>query len=286
MLITSYSLLFLGIIFSVATLALYTDSIMGASLVPLVVLTSTIFMHNIINTPAYATLTAFGLSSIFTYFFVRGSLFKIPVVQILAGLFLGFLVLTRLETVIILVTLLGLLLITREYSFTRNIFLGSLGALVVLLLYNFSQFGTPIHLGILRGDVNLISLDLGYIYDNMFNPRSGIVFWSTLTTLGIVGLFVDGKRYTTLLGICSVVLLAHVLVRVPVMYNCIGEGVVEIGGLPVWCPEDVADVLMLVRSDANRYITVVIPFSILGLRGLAGLIGNILGKFHLSEANN
>jgi len=285
MLITSYALLFLGLFFSVATLALDGDSILGASLAPLVVLTSSIFMHNIVNTPAYATLAAFGLSSIFTYFFVRGSLHNVSAAQILAGLFLGFLVLARLETVVILATLLILLILIKDYGFARNLVLGSLVAFVVLLLYNLSQFGTPIHLGILRGDINLIGLDTDYIYANLFNPRSGIVFWSTLATLGMAGLFLDGKRHTTLLGICSIALLALLLVRVPIMYNCIGEGMAEIGGLPVRCPANMADALTLVRFDANRYITVVIPFSILGLRGLAILVRDFLHRSGLAKAN-
>lgn len=65
------------------------------------------------------------------------------------------------------------------------------------------------------------------------------------------------------------------------MYNCIGEGNRLIGGLPVMCPDSMADALMLVRSDVNRYITVVIPFSVLGLRALVASMPRLLRRFGL-----
>ncbi len=70
LLLTSYIFLFTGIIFSVKTLALRSKEIIGVSLPMLVIFTSSIFMHNIINNPAYATLTAFGLSALFCFFYV------------------------------------------------------------------------------------------------------------------------------------------------------------------------------------------------------------------------
>jgi hypothetical protein len=93
-------------------------------------------------------------------------------------------------------------------------------------------------------------------------------FWSTLALVGIVGLFLDGKQYTRILGIGSLALIAVFLVRVPVTYDCVGEGIRQIGGLAVKCPLTRADALMLVRSDVNRYVTVLVPFSVLGLRTL------------------
>src|SRR5690606_25896320 len=113
-----------GLIFAVKTLALQKDAFLGASLVPLTLFTSTVFMHNIVNTPAYATLTAFGLSSLFGYFFVQGSLGKQSRPQRLAGLFMGLLVLTRLETVVIAATVLVSLGVIREFSFVKNYILG------------------------------------------------------------------------------------------------------------------------------------------------------------------
>jgi len=268
MLLTGYGLLFIGLIITVKTLALENKPVLGASLAPLVAVTSSVFMHNIVNTPAYATLTAFGISCLFGYFFVKASLEKTLLSQVLSGLFLGLLVLTRLETVVFATSVFISLLVVRAFRFLRDSVLGALVAAAILLLYNFSQFGNPFHLGILRGDINLISFDLGYIYANLFNPQSGILFWSTLASLGIIGLFLDDKRHTKILGIGSLALIVLILIRVPIMYNCIGEGTRLIGGLPITCPDNMAEMVTLIRFDANRYIIVLIPFSILGLRTL------------------
>ena len=268
MLVTSYAFLFTGLIFAVKSLALQKNTFLGASLVPLTLFTSTVFMHNIVNTPAYATLTAFGLSSLFGYFFVLGSLGKQVRPQFLAGLFMGLLVLTRLETVVIAATVLVSLVVIREFGFVKNYILGGGTAVPILLLYNFSQFSNPFHLAILSGDVNQISFDWGYIYANLFSPQSGILIWSTLASLGLIGLFLEGPRHSKILGIASIALLALVLVRVPIMYTCVGEGTKIIGGLPITCPSNMAETANLIRSDANRYITVFFPFSFLGLRAL------------------
>lgn len=268
MLFTGYALLFIGLIFAVKSLALENKSFLGASLAPLVAITSGVFMHNIVNTPAYATLTAFGVSCLFGYFFVKGSLERKFAPKFLSGLFVGLLVLTRLETIVIATVVLVSLVVIREFGFLKNYVLGALVPTVILLLYNLSQFGNPFHLGILKGDINLISLDWGYIYANLFNPQSGILFWSTLASLGIIGLFLDDKRHTKILGIASLALIVLILIRVPIMYDCIGEGTRLIGGLPITCPNNMAEMVTLIRFDANRYIIVLIPFSILGLRTL------------------
>jgi len=278
MLFTSYALLFIGLIFSVKSLALENKSFWGASLAPLVAMTSPIFMHNIVNTPAYATLTAFGVSCLFGYFFVKGSLERKFAPQFLSGLFVGLLVLTRLETIVIAMVVLVSLVVIREFEYLKNYVLGALLPTVILLLYNLSQFGNPFYLGLFRGDINLISLDWGYIYANLFNPQSGLLFWSTLALLGIIGLLLDDNRHTKILGISSLALIALILVRVPIMYNCVGEGTRLIGGLPVTCPNNMAEILTLIRFDTNRYITVLIPFSVIGLRTLIVSIPRLLRR--------
>jgi hypothetical protein len=266
MLLTSYALLLIGLVFIMKSLALENKPVLGASLAPLVIITSNIFMHNIVNTPAYATLTAFGFSCLFGYFFAKASLEKNVLAQFLSGLFVGLLVLTRLETVVIAIVVLISLFVIKEISFLKNYVLGGLIALAILLIYNFTQYGNLFHLGTLKGDINLISFNWGFIYNNLLNPRSGILFWSTLTSLGIIGLFLGKKRYTIILGISSLALIVIVLIRVPVMYYCIGEGTRLIGGLPITCPNNLEELVDLIRFDANRYIVVVIPFAIVGLR--------------------
>ncbi len=273
LLLTSYILLFTGIIFSVKMLALRSKGIVGASLPMLVIFSSSLFMHNILNTPAYATLTAFGLSAMFCFFFVKSFEEKSSISNFLAGVFLGLLVLTRLEIVLIAGVLCLLLILYKKPVFLRNLVLGGSLSLITLSLYNFSQFGTPLHFGILKGDINQLGFDLNYISANLFNPKSGIIFWSPLISLGLIGLFFGNKKYLKALGVASLVLIGLYLVRIPVLYKCIGTGAIDIVGVLVTCPETMEDALMLVRSDINRYITVLSPFAILGLQNLLIIFG-------------
>lgn len=268
LLLTSYGFFFIGLIFSAMTLALVNRPVAGATLAPLVVISLPIFMHNLVDTPTYATLTAFGLGSLFGYFFIKGFLQKSGSSSYLAGLFLGLLVLTRLESIVFAIVVLLGLVICKEYHYLRNTVIGALLPAILLLIYNATQFGNPFHMGILKGNINLLMLDLRYIYLNVLAPQSGILFWSTLGVLGILGLFLDGKPYSKILGCASLGLILVILIRVPIMDTCIGEGTKMVGGLPITCPKNLAELATLVRSDANRYITVLIPFSILGLRGL------------------
>lgn len=265
---TSYAMLFAGIALVVKTLALEGRGVLGACLVPLTIVTSIVFVHNAVNTPAYATLTAFGASAVFGYFFVQGLLRPGALAHFLAGLSLGFLVLIRLETLVILGVILLFLIVAREWAFLVRSGAGSALAPGVLLLYNLAQFGDPFHVGILRGDINQIVVNGEYIFANLFHPQSGIVFWSPLVALGLIGLFIGRQKHLLALGVSSLALIGLILIRVPVMYNHIGGGPIEIGGLLVACPRDTAEMLTLVRSDANRYIAVLIPFAVLGLRNL------------------
>jgi len=100
--VTSYSLLFLGMAANAWILRLRFPAFPGYALIPLAVFSSVIFMHNILRTPLYATLTAYGFSSLFALFFVKSTSESHKSRDMfLAGVFLGFLVLTRLETGVI-----------------------------------------------------------------------------------------------------------------------------------------------------------------------------------------
>lgn len=277
LLLTSYIFLFVGIMFSIKTLALRNKEVIGFSLPMLVIITSIIFMQNIIATPTYTTLTAFGLASIFCYFFVRSFEEEKAKAQFLTGLFLGLLVLTRLETALIAGVLCIFLVFYKKWEFLKNVILGGSLSLITLLFYNYSQFGNPLHFGILKGDINQLDFNLNYIFANLFNPKSGILFWSFLSSLGLIGLFLGDKKYLKVLGVASLILIALLLIRgVPVMYKCIGGGPIDMGGILVDCARNMNEALMLVRSDANRYITVLAPFAVLGLQNLL----TILGKYY------
>ena len=269
LLLTSYAFFFAGLLATVGALALERRAVVGASLAPLLVVASPVFMHNVVNTPSYATLTAFGVSGLFTYFFVRGSLAGARAPQLLAGLFMGLLVLVRLETAVMAIVVGLALAAGREFRLLRSYVLGGLPAVVALLAYNASQFGDPLHLGILQGDINRIAFDWRYVVANLVHPQSGLLLWSAPLALGLAGLLLAGPRYARILGVSALILIGLTLFRVPVMYHCVGEGTRLIGGVAVMCPETLADARLLVRADANRYVTALAPFAALGLRGLA-----------------
>lgn len=231
-----------------------------------------------INTPAYATLTAFGISSVFCYFFVKSFIKKDTEAEVLSGFFLSLLVLTRLETILLFFVSTCSLIFYKENSFLKRFIAGVSIGVFILLSYNFLQFGNPFYHGILRGDINLISVDMNYIYANILNPSSGILFWSPLISLEIAGLFFSNKKYSGILGICSIVLIGLYVVKVPAMYQCVGQGSMLIGGLPIDCPNDQTEALTMVRYDINRYITVLIPFAVVGLCNLVTFIKYLTRK--------
>lgn len=284
MLLTSYVFLFMGIIFSVKTLMLKRKKRKDLLLPILTIATSVIFLASIIIIPTYATLTAFGLSSLFCYFYIKSFEKDNTTIQLLTGIFLGLLVLTRLETVLI-AGVLGLFLIFyRKWNLLKNIVLGSLPSLVIILIYNYSQFGNPLHFGILNGDINQLGFDPGYIYANLIGLKSGILFYSFFTTIGLMGLFLSKEKHLKMLGVASLTVIVLLLVRVPIMYKCIGGDPVDLGGILVDCARNKDEALMLVRSDANRYIIVLVPFAVLGLQNLFIIFGKYFkNKFATKE---
>jgi cytochrome c oxidase subunit IV len=278
MLLTSYALFFAGLFISGRTLALLYAPPVGYSLPPLLVLTSMVFMHNLLNTPAYATLAVFGVSAFFTWAWVRGWQGGSARDQALAGLFAGLLVLTRLETVLIVAVLLAALALTRQWRFLRRFILGGLPVLALLLAYNATQFGNPLHTGILQGNMNIVRFDASYVLATLAGPQSGILFWSALTSLGIIGLFASPAPSLKALGWAALALIALIALRVPVMVGCVGQGTIEVSGIVVACPPDSAAMLQLIRADANRYVIPLAPFAVLGLRGLLGQIPHLFRR--------
>ncbi|HMK45336.1 MAG TPA: hypothetical protein VK436_01790 [Methanocella sp.] len=273
LLITSYLALFGGIWLIARTLRLESKNMPGISIILLVILASPIFMINVLQTPSYATLFAFGLSCGFSFSFTRACRSKNRVDELLCGLVLGALVLTRLETALMLAVVMMCLAADRDFRFCKNLAAGAITWLPVLFAYNMVLFGNPFHASILAGDINLIMINPGYISDCLINPASGVVFWSTLTVLGIIGLCVGRKeRHQRVFLACSAAMIGLYLVRVPVMYLHTGAGTMEIGGIPIGMPATRDSALALVRSDMNRYLTLLVPFAVLGLQGLPGVI--------------
>ncbi|MGQ9552609.1 MAG: hypothetical protein ACUVWR_00705 [Anaerolineae bacterium] len=270
--LTSYLFLFLGIAASAWTLRMEYPALPGYGLVPLVIFSSVIFVRNIFFSPLYATLTAYGTSSLFTLFFVKGYVNRRTRDILIAGCFLGLMVLTRLETGLIAGALVLLLFARSEWTLASRLLLGALWALLVWGAYNLMQFGTPLYLGILRGDINVLIFDIRYIADGLVHPSSGIVFWSSLLMVGVVGLLLSRSTPLRMMGISSLALLALCLIRVPIMYQHVGSGPINIGGILVLPPPSMNAMRELVRSDINRYVTVLAPFSVLGLRDAIGRV--------------
>jgi hypothetical protein len=278
LLLTSYAMFFAGLFVSGRTLALLYPPPVGASLPPLLVVASVVFMHNLVNTPAYATLAVFGVSACFTWGWVRGWQGGSARVQAGAGILAGALVLVRLETVLIVAVLIAALVVRRQFIFLRRFVLGGLAPLALLLIYNAAQFGNPLHAGILKGNMNIVRFDPSYALATLVGPQSGILLWSALTSLGILWLFASPAPSLKTLGWASLALVAMIALRVPVMYTCIGQGVQEISGIVITCPPDRAAMLQMIRFDANRYIIPLAPFAVLGLRGLFGQITHLFRR--------
>ena len=269
---TSYLFLFLGLAASAWALRLLHPRLPGYSLIPAMVFTSAVFIRNILDRPLYATLTAFGASSLFVLFFVRSQTKGTRRDLVLAAAFLGFLILARLELSVFAAALALVLLAQREWKPALLMLAGVVAAAIAWAAYNQVLFGTPFHLVILRGDINVIDVDFRYIFDSLLRPSSGILFWSPLLVFGLAGLALSRSKPLRMLGLCSFVVVALYLVRVPVMYGHVGNGVINIGGVAVSAPSSEAGMRELVRSDINRYVTVLMPAAVLGLRDGAGRV--------------
>ncbi len=263
---TSYAFLFLGMAANAWMLRQRFPAFPCYSLVTLAVFSSVIFMQNIIQRPLYTTLTAYGVSSLFLLFFLNAFERRKKGDMLIAGGFLGLLVLTRLETSVIAAALGICLLAGREWRMVSWLVLGASWALIVWALYNFAQFGTPLYLGILKGDINHLVLRIDYIIDSLVHPSSGVVFWTPLLAPGFVGLLLSRKMPLRFLAIASLAMISVCLLRVPIMYEQMGGGLINIGGIPITPPRTPAAMRELVHEDNNRYLVVLAPFLVLGLR--------------------
>jgi hypothetical protein len=200
LLLTSF-FLFIGIWANARVLKLYYPASKCLFIIPVTLVTAPIFMRNIFDLPLFTTLTYYGLASLFLLFtclsFRSNKVWHI----ILSGLILGLLVLTRLEISILAILLIGYFLFTKKIRFFVLFSLGGLVALLVLILYNLSFFGVPLHLGILRGDINTFGLNWQYIFQNLIHPESGVLFWTPLLIPGIVFLITAKESILKVIGL-------------------------------------------------------------------------------------
>ena len=278
LLLTSFFFLFIGIWSNAKVLGLYYPEGKCLFIIPATLITAHMFMRSIFDLPLFATLTVYGLASLFLLFiclsFRSNKVWHI----ILSGLVLGLLVLTRLELSILAILLIGYFLFTKKIRFFVLFSLGGLVAFLALILYNLSLFGVPLHLGILRGDINIFGLNGQYIFNNLIHPESGVLFWTPLLIPGLVFLIISKDSILKVIGLSSFVLIIFYTLRMPIMYYYVGQGVIDIGGISVTAPETLTQMRGLTRFEINRYLCVLIPFSIIGVRIGIDKIYNLLRR--------
>lgn len=276
LLLTSFFFLFIGIWANAKVLKLYYPTGKCLFIIPATLVTAHMFMRSIFDLPLFTTLTVYGLASLFLLFTCLSFRSNKVWYIILSGLILGLLVLTRLELSIFAMLLIGYFLFIKKIRFFMLFSLGGLGPFLVLILYNLSLFGVPLHLGIFRGDINTLGLNWQYIFENLIHPESGVLFWTPLLIPGLVFLITAKDSILKVIGICSFVLIIFYTLRIPIMYYNIGQGIIDIGGIPVTIPETPTQMRELIRFDINRYLCVLIPFSIIGIRIGIHKIHNLL----------
>lgn len=273
--VTSYFFLFGGIIAVARTLKFTTASVPGYSLMILLIFLSPIFMQNIIERPLFSTLSAFGMSSFFMFYFMTGVTDQNTRKLVTAGVFLGSLVLIRLEAAIFAIALAAILTACGKWRTAFKMASGSTVALAVLTAYNYFFFKNPFHIGILKGDINQFGVNFKYIFENLAHPQCGILFWSPILVLGLAGIMASRRVPLRLLGWSSIALIVVYLFRIPVMYTSMGSGIIDIGGLPITTPGSPSEVWRLIRLDINRYVTIFAPFAVLGLKEGIGRLANL-----------
>jgi len=276
LLLTSYFFLFVGIWANAKVLKLYYPASKCLFIIPATLVTAPIFMRNIFDLPLFATLTAYGLSSLFLLFTCLSFRSNKAWHIIPSGLILGLLVLTRLELSILVILLIGYFLFTKKIRFFVLFSLGGLVPFLILILYNLFLFGTLLHLGIFRGDINTFGLNWHYIFESLIHPKSGVLFWTPLLIPGLIFLITVKDSILKVIGLCSFVLIIFYTLRIPIMYYYVGQGSIDIGGIPVTAPGTPTQMRELIRFDINRYLSVLIPFSIIGIRIGIHKIHNLL----------
>lgn len=265
---TSYFFFIAGLFFVFKSLG--EKPLLGMAAALALVLSSAGLVSSLVDTPAFATLTAFGLSAAFAFYFLRALEARDSKSRFLSGVFLGLLAITRPEGFAVSAIIIAGLAFWREWDLLKKLALGFAAVMPLLFAFNLLFSGNAFNASIFSGDINRVGFSTGYAFDNLLNPSSGIVFWSFLTVLGIAGLFLAGEKGYRLLGFCALAVILLMLFRIPAMYECEAGKPLVIGGIDVKCPESTAEKTALVKSDANRYLVSVSAFAMLGLAGLAG----------------
>jgi len=267
--LVSYISLIVGIYFCAKLLFLLKEKYTFLSIIPILILSLPIFLHNILITPLYHTAFSFGLISIFSYFFIKEMNKKIKDVNLfIPGLILGFIAITRIEGILLFI---AIVIFCKYKKLGVNLVLfikGFFPAITVFLFYNFLILKNPLEFGFLNNSFNYFALNFKYIFDTTINPVSGLLFYSTLLILGIFILYKHPNKNIKFFFIFSLLIIFSLLFRLSVLNNCsVGEKVLVDS---IWynCFGSTEE---LTRFDNNRYILILFPFSIIGLNYLLNL---------------
>jgi hypothetical protein len=280
------SLFFLGIgICYLVKLLLFLkkkNSIGAISLIGIIILSSPIFVQNIIQTPTYATLCAFGLICAFSYFFIKSYYEKDSIRALIAGVLLSFLSITRFEGIVLGLALIIILFLYKEKFIAKKILNGFVLTLPLFIVYNSLMFHNVFQFAFLKGDLNKIMLDPSFVFNALLSPSSGLIFFSPLIVIGCLGLFLSDKKPLKILGLTSLIYIILICIRVPVICTCQEGELVKIGLEQVIC--SVPSCVQLIQSDINRYLILLVPFALIGLQNLFYTIKNkLIKKKQLTE---
>jgi len=266
--ITSILFLILGFFFASKTLWItkLNNKTSFLFLIGLIIIASPIFIQSIIQTPLYATLCAFGISSILTYFLVKGFFEKNNFNFFIAGILLAVLSFVRFEGILLGLTITLFLFLFKEKEYSKNTLKGFLLLIPMFLVYNLFVLNNIFSFAFLKGDLNKILIDINFILQATILPESGLLFFSPLIIIGIIGLFFSKEKLYKIFGFASIIFIISICLRVPVICTC-SEGEIIIAGIEqVMC--SVQSCTQLVQSDINRYVIILIPFALIGLQNI------------------
>ncbi len=241
---TSLSFLGVGLYFTFKLLSFFGihNHIIFLSILSL--FTGTIFLHNIFHTILFPTCISFGFSAIFIYYFLTTKRLN----PFLFGIFLSIMALLRYEFILFGLPVLLYFLSKKEYFELVKIILTTLLVFFgVYFVYNMIMGRELLSIQIQSGNIYLINLK--YIYDSLISIKSGLVFYSTFSSIGfIVFVLKTGEFREKLLKIAVFFMMALYLIRIPDFYPIRSNEMYE-----------------LIRYDINRYFVVFYPVCVIGI---------------------
>jgi len=215
---------------------------------PLLLVSSRVFMHNLVGTPLYPTGLAFGLAAGFVWLLLGVAPSRLRVLA--AGVVLGVLVLVRIEAVLFV----PCALVLRRRDLVGVFLLGLVPAVVMQLGYDWLKFGSVWDFPTILAHANRIGLSWVWIRAGV----SSLAWVSPLFTLGLGALLVSGRGPLRVMAFASLAVVVLALVRLPTQIAISPE---------------------LAYFDVNRYVVLAYPAGALGLGLLwTGLVRRLTAR--------